>query len=143
MAVNTHKDVTLSFTLGGTEVACQLQEPDIIRPWAGSGNTTTMACGDILAEDSETPESGSISGNVAADYSDAGVTKLLDEQLGNVVGFTWIETVDGTPNRTRTLAGNAKVLPITRTWRHGRYAFHDLNLEFVEETAAPVYADVV
>ena len=146
MAVNSFKDLTLSFVVNGVEIACQLQEPQWVRPWAGEGSTTQLACGDILAEPAETPALGSISGNVLQDVTDAGVTKMLHEQLGNEVTLAIVETVESQPpggtNRTVTYSGTVKVLPITRTWRSGRYSFHDLNLSWISEDAAPVFADV-
>ena len=142
MSVVTSKDLTLSFTLGGNEYACPLQDPEWTRPWSGTGSTTQLACGDVLAEGADTPELGSITGNVAADPTDIGITKWLHDNLGQEATFTLVETleVEG-GNRTVTYSGTCRVLPITRTWRVGRYSFHNLNLEWVSETAAPVFAD--
>lgn len=142
MAVNTHQDYTLSLILNGQEIACQLiGEPQIVRPWAGQGSTTVTACGDVLSEPAQTPETGSITADVLADFTaTTGVSVVLDELLGQTVDFTWVETVDTATGATRTLDGKCKVLPKTRTWRHGRYSAHDLNLEFVSEDAPPVYA---
>lgn len=146
MAVTSFKDLSLSFAVNGVEIACQLQEPQWTRPWAGEGQTTQLACGDVLAEPAETPTLGSITGNVLQDVTDAGVTKMLHDQLGNEVSLTIVETVEAVPagtNRTVTYSGTVKVLPITRTWRSGRYSFHDLNLSWISEDAPPAFADVV
>ena len=136
------RDVSLTLSIGGTAVECQLLDPEIVRPSYGAGDTETVACGDEVAVPGDRLTNGSITGNVIADYSTTGVTKVLDENLDAEVAVVWEETVnDGTTSHTRTWTGQALVGLITRTFTAGRQSRHDLNLELVSETSI-VYATV-
>jgi len=128
------RDVSLTLTAGGVSVECQLIDPTLVRPSYGAGETTTVACGDDVAQPGKKLTNGSIKGDVIADFS--GITKMLDENLDKEIAIQWVETVDdGTNQRTRTWLGTGFVGPITRTFTAGRQSRHDLSIELVAETS--------
>ena len=134
------RDVSLTLSVDSTQVECQLLDPQMVRPAYGAGDTVTVACGDEVGVPGDRLTNGSISGDVIADYSTTGVTKVLDENLDQEVDVVWAETVtDGSNTYTRTWTGKALVGPITRTFTAGRQSRHDLNLELTSETSL-VYA---
>jgi hypothetical protein len=140
MPVVTHNDTTLVLTIAGTDFACQLLDPQIVRPNQGSATTRKTACGDTISEPPETGNDGSITGDAVADYSATGITVALEDNLDQVVDVVWTSKVDS--GRERVWTGKAKVEPITRTFRSGRLSAHDVNLTLTEETSN-VYQDTV
>lgn len=135
------RDVSLTVTVDTTSVECQLIDPQIVRPSFGSGDTVTVSCGDDVPVPGEKLTNGSIGGDVIADYSPTGITRLLDENLDAQVDVIWVETVtDGAVQYTRTWTGTALVGPITRTFTAGRQSRHNLALDLTSE-ASLVYAD--
>ena len=136
MPVVATRDVSLTMTIDAVSVECQLLDPQLVRPSYGAGQTDTVACGDEVARPGDTLTNGRISGDVIADYSASGVSRVLDEKLDQVADVVWTETVtDGTDTHTRTWTGKALIGPVTRTFTAGRQSRHDLTLELVSETS--------
>ncbi len=133
-----NKDVTLTFTFDGQTVECQLLDPVRERPHYAVGETLTTACGDEVVVPADTITNGSITGEVLADYNDNGISNMLEQALGTVVAFTWVEEVktpDEATTHTITWIGEAFVPPLSRPFTAKRYSRHDLNLEVTSETS--------
>ena len=140
MPVVTHNDTTLTFTMDGVDYACQLLEPQLVRPSKGDATTRKTACGDTISEPPETGTDGSITGDAVADYGASGITVGLDAALDETVDIVWTEQVSTA--RQRVWTGKGVVKPITRTFRSGRLSAHDLTISLTEETSN-AYSNIV
>lgn len=137
MPVNLSHDVTLTATINGTNVECQLIDPTRVRPFYDLGETVTVACGDSVDLPADEQTNGSITGEVLADYEATGISTLLEEGIGTSVPFTWTEEVhssDGTIVYTIQWEGTAFIPPINRGFTAKRASRHDLNLAVTAES---------
>lgn len=141
--MTTQRDVSMTFDIGGTDQACQLIDPQTVRPSYGAGTTERNACGNDVTVPADQISNGSISGTVVADYGPTGITRWLDDNLDTEQAVTLVETVttDGDQTYTRTWTATVLVGPITRTFTAGRQSRHDLSLTVTAEAGPPVYAN--
>lgn len=133
-----NKDVTVTFTFNGTTVECQLLDPSRVRPFFPVGETLVTACAEEVVVPSDAQTNGSITGEVLADYAATGISTLLENAIGTVVDFTWVEevtTADEASTHTVTWVGKCFVPAINREFTAKRYSRHDLNLEVTAETS--------
>ena len=108
MAVNTQSNNSLSLTLEGTQVNCQVIDLKFKPPLSGEAKLTRTACPDgIVAEPGE-PQPGQLTGTVYTDTTATGLTTILLDaaeadtevdyvltlwnDLGNTIAWTWTGT---------------------------------------------------
>lgn len=138
MPVTTNRTVSLSATFDGTEVACQLRDATMTRPYYDIGESLTMACGDDYTTPADDITQGSLTGTVQADWSAAGVSTFLQESLGQSIDVVWTETVttdDAGTTYTLTWTGVGFVRPITREWRAKGVDYHNVDIVLTSETS--------
>lgn len=81
MPTSVTTNTSLSLTLNGTEVNCQLKNVSFSVPSVGSPSIMLTACPDGQVVEPGTFSPGSLSGEVVGDTTDGGITWLLNTAL--------------------------------------------------------------
>jgi hypothetical protein len=130
MAVTTQPNVSLVVSLDGTDYACQVIDASFKPPGVGAATITETACPDGIVAEPGAKAEGSLTGNVFADSSDAGITWALaqayetDATLAYIVTF-WPELG---PTNGMQWTGEARVNSFQQDFAKPGIGKHPLDL---------------
>ena len=130
MPVSTTTNTSLSLTLDGTEVNCQIQDLSFSPPMTGAvGEIIEVACGDSVT----TPgalENGTLTGTVFADPVVGGITDILlqAQETDAEIAFVLTFWDDQATTQQLIFTGTAKVNSLQLDFARPGYAQHPIDL---------------
>ena len=130
MPTNTTEEVSLSLTLDGTEVNCQIIDLSLTLPGEATGDTIEVACADGSVVEPGEHQDGSLTGTVFTDSTDAGVSWLLMQAKSTGATIAYVLTwFSNEPNTVAfTVTGDAQVDTFTIDWAKPGYSRHPISL---------------
>jgi len=136
MATVTQPNVSLSLTLDGVEVQCQVITAEISLPGLSSGDSVEVACPEGMVKEPGTPEDGALTGEVYADSQDSGITWALGQayMTDATVQYvaTWWEDLGETI--AMRFSGDARVSSFVLPWEKPAYGKHSIDLALITAT---------
>ena len=140
MPTVTQQNNTLTLTLDATEINCQVIDLSFSPVGRSAGTPVEVACGPgAVVTEPGSPANGSLTGNVFADSTATGVTRLLAEaQATNAViayALTFWSDIAGSEMEW---SGNARVNTLTVDWAKPGYGKHPIDLAVETSTLAPI-----
>jgi len=135
MPTNTTENVSLSLTLDGTEVNCQVIDLSVTLPGQSTGDTVEVACPDGAVVEVGELEDGSLTGTVFADTTSTGISWLLMQAKasGATIDYvlTWFSDQDSAV--AFTWSGKAQVATFSMEWAKPGLARHPIDLALIDE----------
>ena len=92
MPTQTTTNTSLSLTLDGTEVNCQLKSVGFTLPAQGSPSIMLTACPDGQVQEPGSFNTGSLTAEVVGDTTDTGITWLLNTALQSGAEIAYVLT---------------------------------------------------
>lgn len=134
----------LSLDPAGTDplawVECQVVGLQFTPPAQGEPQLVFTACPNTTVDEPGDPVNGALTGEVFADYAAGGVSRLLIQQLDQVVTFDlWLNVDEPGGGTTQVVhyTGTARVRPVTINWVPRKNQRHNIDLAVL--TATPTF----
>ena len=138
MPTNVTTNTSLSLTLDGTEVNCQIKNVEFTVPAKGSPTIMLTACpdGQVLEPGSYSP--GSLSGEVVGDTTDTGITWLLNTALQSGAEVAYVLTFfnDQANTVATTFTGTATVDQFAFPFSRPGVFTHSMSLTVLSATVS-------
>lgn len=126
----TQTSSSLSLTLGGTQVACQVINAKMKPPASGKPTIVRTACPSTVISEPGAPEPGQLSGEVYTDTLEGGLSDLLLAAKETDDDIDYVLTMwDDIPTKAIRWTGQATVGDLELDFTPGKRARHPLNLE--------------
>ena len=138
MPTNVTTNTSLSLTLDGTEVNCQLKNVEFTVPAAGSPSIMLTACPDGQVLEPGSYSTGSLSGEVVGDTTDTGITWLLNTALQSQAEVAYVLTFFDDQGATVAVQFTGTATVNTFEWPFARPGVfsHSMDLSVLTATVA-------
>lgn len=138
MPTNVTQMTSLSLTLDGTEVNCQLKSVSFSVPSVGSPSIMLTACpdGQVVEPGSFSP--GTLSGEVVGDTTDSGITWLLNTALQAQAEVAYVLTFFDDQDNTVAVTFTGTATVNTFEWPFSRPGIfsHSIDLSVLTATVS-------